>query len=330
AKQRLEELIQEHLRRNPRIAEPEGAANDWLFRNAVREQLGICFDRNRVRWHCKLPNGRHLYRGCITFGVLDALRLICEEQVRRKKVEQHRREEEDAEDIAATNCRKRKLHENGRSSDLSRGEESSPSEASVPTGIPSFGSESGRASEAYALRREVSSLKCSVAGLRKLAEERQERIDELEAAAWARQAVADGAEGGGVTEGAGPGQIDALTGEVDKWKTKYEEALELRNQDRQAAAEELELAREVNSMRESAMRGELKALREETAGLEKALTDAQYQLTCRKIDDDRIRKIERTCEATLNNVRYITDWTQGTQVPRPVKTIEAELKREGG
>ncbi|KAF4712545.1 hypothetical protein FOZ63_012142, partial [Perkinsus olseni] len=151
-------------------------------------------------------------------------------------------------------------------------------------------------------------------GLRKLAEERQERIDELEAAAWARKAVADGAEGGGVTEGAEPGQIDALTGEVDRWKTKYEEALELRNQDRQAAAEELELAREVNSMRESAMRGELKALREEMAGLKKALADAQYQLTCRKTDDDRIRKIERTCEATLSSVRYITDWTQGTQV----------------
>ncbi|KAF4674763.1 hypothetical protein FOL46_004023 [Perkinsus olseni] len=118
---------------------------------------------------------------------------------------------------------------------------------------------STRVSSGANLRGEVSRLKCSRAGLRKLAEERQERIDELEAAAWARKAVADGADSSGVTEGAVPDQVDALT-------------------DRQAAAEELGLAREVNSMRESAMRGELKALREETAGLKKALSDAHSEI----------------------------------------------------
>ncbi|KAF4667576.1 hypothetical protein FOZ61_008127 [Perkinsus olseni] len=71
---------------------------------------------------------------------------------------------------------------------------------------------------------------------------------------------------------------------------KFEKEMELRDEvgcssshevtheDRQAAAEELGLAREVNSMRESAMRGELKALREETAGLKKALSDAHSEI----------------------------------------------------
>ncbi|KAF4687193.1 hypothetical protein FOZ60_004221 [Perkinsus olseni] len=281
------------------------------FRGAVRKQFRIFYNAYHSRWFYYTASGRTRARNCAVVGVLDALRLICEDQMRDKETG-----ERGNCSILRARLPKRKFSEGLAPS---RDDESSPSSDEL---------RSMRASSGANLRGEVSRLKCSLAGLRKLAEQRQERIDELEAAAWARPAVADGADGRERAARVEAGEVAALTAEVGEWKKKFEEEMELRDEDRQAAAEELELAREVNSMRESAMRGELKALREETAGLKKAFADAHSEINRWMTADRRIRKIERTCEATLNSVRYITDWTQGTQVMKMMQVVPVLLRKE--
>ncbi|EER19556.1 hypothetical protein Pmar_PMAR012537 [Perkinsus marinus ATCC 50983] len=79
--QRAEELIREHLRRNPRIAETAGVAKDWEFRDAVRVNLGIYYDKASMIWYFKLYNKTRRGKKCGKLDVLDKLRVVC----RKKK-----------------------------------------------------------------------------------------------------------------------------------------------------------------------------------------------------------------------------------------------------
>ncbi|KAF4747009.1 hypothetical protein FOZ63_034142, partial [Perkinsus olseni] len=88
AKQRMEELIRTHQRRNPRIAEPEGTADDWIFRKAVKKQFRIFYHISLKRWFYWLPRGRTKGKNCHKPGVMDALRFLCEDQARRRQAEE--------------------------------------------------------------------------------------------------------------------------------------------------------------------------------------------------------------------------------------------------
>ncbi|KAF4667577.1 hypothetical protein FOZ61_008128 [Perkinsus olseni] len=160
----------------------------------LRSMMGESRMGNSGIQYYHTASGKTRARNCAFVGVLDALRLICEDQMRNKETG-----ERGNCSILRARLPKRKFSEGVAPS---RDDESSSSSDEL---------RSTRVSSGANLRGEVSRLKCSRAGLRKLAEERQERIDELEAAAWARKAVADGADSSGVTEGAVPDQVDALT-----------------------------------------------------------------------------------------------------------------------
>ncbi|KAF4677235.1 hypothetical protein FOZ60_017459 [Perkinsus olseni] len=180
AKQRMEELIQEHLRRNPRIVEPDGTADDWTFREALKKQFGILYDRTSMTWFYSLPDGRKRVKRCVEAGILDTLRVICEDKARRKK--------------------KRKPHEGARLSGPYSGTPSSASESSVSTRSADY-------RRGWKLRRRLSSLKCTNAGLRSIAAERLQRINELEAekvAAWNPLRGAEDADGSEGAERSGP------------------------------------------------------------------------------------------------------------------------------
>ncbi|KAF4677236.1 hypothetical protein FOZ60_017459 [Perkinsus olseni] len=255
AKQRMEELIQEHLRRNPRIVEPDGTADDWTFREALKKQFGILYDRTSMTWFYSLPDGRKRVKRCVEAGILDTLRVICEDKARRKK--------------------KRKPHEGARLSGPYSGTPSSASESSVSTRSADY-------RRGWKLRRRLSSLKCTNAGLRSIAAERLQRINELEAekvAAWNPLRGAEDADGSEGAERSGPfprvGPDQATVSmvitaqklpwvtthctsqaELEKWKKRMEE--------RKLAVEETERLRGHHNKKEAAMKDKLKTLRTET------------------------------------------------------------------
>ncbi|KAF4738042.1 hypothetical protein FOZ62_006503, partial [Perkinsus olseni] len=228
AKQRMEELIQAHLRRNPEIAEPDGAANDWIFRDAVREQFRISYDKFGLLWRYKLPNGRSRKKNCVEAGVLGTLRLVCEEQAMRKEAAKTK----GRGSSTGMSHRKRSLYARAGDSDLERDGGTDMSESSLSSeGESSY--ESKREALVYRLRQEVASLKCSNAGLRNIAEERLERIKELESGSGSNSdgCIADEATEGRpeLPPGLYPDEVAVLTAEVDEWKEKFEEGMEAKD-----------------------------------------------------------------------------------------------------
>ncbi|KAF4677239.1 hypothetical protein FOZ60_017462, partial [Perkinsus olseni] len=262
AKQRMEELIQEYSLRNPKIAEPDGAADDWLFRDAVKEQFGIRYDRSRMTWIYRLPRGGKKVKSCSKAGgIFDTLRLVCEGKARR---EAKRKAKSSITSI--TGHRKRKSHEGALRADRSSDTASSTSSESLASSRGDYKANPGKK-----MRHQVLSLKCSNAGLRSVAEKRPQRIKDLEAekaAAWNRLKMAedaDGSEGRRVQSlllAHDPPWVTGcfLQAELDEWK----ERMEAKEEECKSTVEEAERLRELNKRQGSAMREELKALRDET------------------------------------------------------------------
>ncbi|EER19553.1 hypothetical protein Pmar_PMAR012534 [Perkinsus marinus ATCC 50983] len=58
--QHMDEMIQDHLRRNPKIFKPEGVATDWEFRGAVGKRFGIIYHKSVKSWYyCSSQRYRH-------------------------------------------------------------------------------------------------------------------------------------------------------------------------------------------------------------------------------------------------------------------------------
>ncbi|KAF4737356.1 hypothetical protein FOZ63_026143 [Perkinsus olseni] len=268
AKQRLEELIEEYSLRNPKIAEPDGAADDWLFRDAVKEQFGIRYDISRMTW---LPQGGKKVKSCSKAGgILDTLRLVCEGKARR---EAKRKAKSSITSI--TGHRKRKSHEGAQCADRSSDTASSTSSESSASSRGDYKANPGKK-----MRHQVLSLKCSNAGLRSVAEERLQRIMDLEAekaAAWNRLKMAEDDDGSEAAESSEPSsrsdsdQVAALMAELDEWK----ERMEAKEAECKSAVEEAERLRELYRRNGSAIREELKALRDETKSLREILSTVE-------------------------------------------------------
>ncbi|KAF4679668.1 hypothetical protein FOZ62_013149, partial [Perkinsus olseni] len=152
-------------------------------------------------------------------------KFVCGDKAQRQESEQ-----EPMSSATDSRGRKRKSCERIRAPDSERGDTSfSPDSrvSSEPEGtLPHNYCDSRRASEIYRLRKEVSSLKCSNAGLRSIAEERLERIRQLEAVVWAPQATADGGDG---SEKDGSSEVRERA-EGDEWKKEFEERMEAKEQ----------------------------------------------------------------------------------------------------
>ncbi|KAF4740835.1 hypothetical protein FOZ63_005861 [Perkinsus olseni] len=310
-RQRMENLIRKHLRRNPEIADPEGTAVDWVFRDAVRKQFRIFYRADTMSWYYRLPQGRTRGRKCVRAGVLNTLKFVCGDKAQRQESEQ-----EPMSSATDSRGRKRKSCERIRAPDSERGDTSfSPDSrvSSEPEGtLPHNYCDSRRASEIYRLRKEVSSLKCSNAGLRSIAEERLERIRQLEAVVWAPQATADGGDG---SEKDGSSEVRERA-EGDEWKKEFEERMEAKEQDRDLAIKELQRVGEVTSKRIRALEEELKASRADASGLRGMLSDIQTRMDRIETSDGvlskRTRVVEATCQAPqLKRVERLPDSSIG-------------------
>ncbi|KAF4718338.1 hypothetical protein FOZ62_000301 [Perkinsus olseni] len=216
-----------------------------------------------MTWFYSLPDGRKRVKRCVEAGILDTLRVICEDKARRKK--------------------KRKPHEGARLSGPYSGTPSSASESSVSTRSADY-------RRGWKLRRRLSSLKCTNAGLRSIAAERLQRINELEAekvAAWnpLRGAEdADGSEGAersGPFPRVGPDQATVSMAELEKWKKR----MEVKEKERKLAVEETERLRGHHNKKEAAMKDKLKTLRTETRSLRMILSAVQQEVDRMKRED---------------------------------------------
>ncbi|EER13123.1 hypothetical protein Pmar_PMAR021464, partial [Perkinsus marinus ATCC 50983] len=85
--QHMDEMIQDHLRRNPKILKPEGVARDWEFREAVRKRFGIIYHKTLRSWAYRSSQGCMRYKACSNEGVLSTLRIICKQQADTEGVE---------------------------------------------------------------------------------------------------------------------------------------------------------------------------------------------------------------------------------------------------
>ncbi|KAF4729613.1 hypothetical protein FOZ62_024221, partial [Perkinsus olseni] len=309
---RMENLIKKHLQRNPEIADPEGTAVDWVFRDAVRKQFRIFYRADTMSWYYRLPQGRTRGKKCVRAGVLNTLKFVCGDKAQREESEQ-----EPMSSVTDSRGRKRKSCERIRAADSERGDTSfSPDSrvSSEPEGtLPHNYCDSRRASEIYRLRKEVSLLRCSNAGLRSIAEERLERIRQLEAVVWTRQATADGDDG---SEEDGSSKISERA-EVDEWKKDFEERMEAKEQDRDVAIKELQRVGEVTSDRIRALEEELKASRADASGLRGMLSDIQTRMDRIETNDGvlskRIRVVEATCQAPQpKRVERLPDSSRGS------------------
>ncbi|KAF4677238.1 hypothetical protein FOZ60_017461 [Perkinsus olseni] len=185
-----------------------------------------------------------------------------------------------------------------------------------------------RASEIYRLRQEVSLLKCSNAGLRSIAEERLERIRQLEAVVWARQATDDGNDS---SEKEGSSEI-CERAEGDEWK-EFEERMEAKEQGRDLAIKELQRVGEVTSDRIRALEEELKASRADASGLRGMLSDIQTQMDRIAMSDGvlskRIRAVEATCQGPqLMRAERLPDSSRGSPKNGGTSRSDVRIKEE--
>ncbi|KAF4687191.1 hypothetical protein FOZ60_004220 [Perkinsus olseni] len=312
------------------IGEPEGAAEDWAFRDAVREEFGIHYHKSLKSWFYWLPEGGTRGKKCIKPGVLNALRFLCEDKAKREEAERLGKGS-----VTAVRHRKRKHHETIQSPD-SESSTPSDSESATPadseSGMPSD-SESGMPSDSesaspsdsesgaaepespvciggYRLRRRVSSLEyfspddCTL----------EEEIVESRGEAGSSQSL----------PGVKPDRVSTLTAQVEELKGK----LRAKEKECEAGVDEVERLREINKRQGTARKEEMRALREETASLRKMLSDVQREVKRMKTEDGRILALQKTCQDTLSGVNSLLNRTGNTQASHPSIEVKAEVIRQ--
>ncbi|KAF4677257.1 hypothetical protein FOL47_002496 [Perkinsus chesapeaki] len=282
--ERLEQLIEEHLERNPRIAGPSGAGDDMEFRDAVRENFGIMYEKGKPQWIYRLPGGGKKTKSCLKKGVLDTLRDVCKEKVALLGIHK-----QDARSM------KRKLDEGSSTtaeSDLSKSW-----------------------METAKLRREVHALKRENADLRWMNNDFAKRIKKMEMentaaldrAVRSECTLQDYMEDNGIVD---PAELDILNDEIENLHDEIGKAL-FALDDRNEARWLMEEYKQLSD--------EMCKLREEVRGLKGKLSKANEELEQLKTGNEGMSALKRRDLERLGRLldgakQYVMDGMSVTEV----------------